>query len=419
MSSTRAANGRSSIYRDARGTWHGWVTMGRDEHGRAVRRHVRARTKAEVTQRVSDLETQRRGTAHFAAINARQTLGQWLDEWLLQIKRSRKPRTFTTYESLVRTHCGPLRETKLVAVTVRQIDDLLEHVRTTSSPTTAGNLHRTLRAAFSTAVRRGLVPTNPCRYATVPRVRHVEVVPLELTEVHRILRIAHPERNGARWSVALALGLRQGEALALTWSDLDLDTGTLAVRRQLQRLPWQHGCDDATPAHTTARCPRRHSGGLRFDDTKSGAGRRTLAIPPQMLPHLHNHRRAQTHERLRAGSTWHDHDLVFTQPDGSPIDPRADHNAWKMLLTKAGVRPARLHDARHTAATLLLAQGVDGRVVMSLMGWSQSVLLTRYQHVLDSMRTDAATKVGTAIWGDARDCPPNGVSSLTLSLIHI
>jgi len=97
MSSTRAANGRSSIYRDARGTWHGWVTMGRDEHGRAVRRHVRTRTKAEVTQRVSGLETQRRSTAHFAATNARQTLGQWLDEWLLQIKRSRKPRTFTTY----------------------------------------------------------------------------------------------------------------------------------------------------------------------------------------------------------------------------------------------------------------------------------------------------------------------------------
>ncbi len=399
MSPTRAANGRSSIYRDASGTWHGWVTMGRDESGRAVRRHVRGRTRADVTERVTDLEAQRRGTASLAATNGRQTLGQWLDEWLVQVKRSRKPRTFTTYESLIRTHCAALRDAKLTAVTVHH-DDLLDHVATTASPTTAGNLHRTLRAAFSTAVRRGLVPTNPCRYATVPRVRHVEVQPLSICDVHRILDAAQRARNAVRWSVALALGLRQGEALALTWSDVDLAAGTLTVRRQLQRHPWEHGCSERAPAHTPARCPRRHGGGLRFDDTKSGAGRRQLALPPQMLPQLLDHRRAQTEERLRAGACWQNLDLVFARSDGSPIDPRADYQSWKELLAQAGVRNARLHDARHTAATLLLAQGVDGRVVMSLMGWSQAVLLTRYQHVMDSMRMDAASKVGTAIWGE-------------------
>lgn len=399
MTRTRAANGRSSIYRDARGTCHLWVTMGRDENGPAVRRHIRGRTKAEVTSRVTDLETQRRSTAQHAATNHRQSLGQWLDEWLLAVRRSRKPRTYTTYESLIRTHCAPLRDTELAMVTVAQVDDLLDHVATTVSPTTAGNLHRTLRAALSTAVRRGLIPTNPCRYATVPRVRHVEVQPLTIADVHRILDAAQRGCNAARWSVALALGLRQGEALALTWSDIDLHAGTLTVRRQLQRHPWEHGSGQPTPTHTPARCPHRHSGGLRFEDTKGGAGRRQLALPPQMLPQLADHRRTQTAERLRAGSTWQNHDLVFTGPDGSPIDPRADHQAWKTLLVDAGVRTARLHDARHTAATLLLAQGVDGRVVMSLMGWSQAVLLTRYQHVMDSMRVDAAGKVGNAIWG--------------------
>jgi len=401
MSPTRSANGRSSIYRDAGGTWHGWVTMGRDGNGRAVRRHVRGRTKAAVTDRVTELESQRRSTAQLAATNSRQTLGQWLDEWLVHIKRSRKTRTFTTYESLVRTHCAGLRDTKLNTVTVRQIDDLLDHVATTVSPTTAGNVHRTLRAAFSTAVRRGLIPANPCRYATVARVQHVEVQPLTVPDVQQILTAAKIQRNAARWSVALALGLRQGEALALKWSDLDLDAGTLTVRRQLQRHPWEHGCQDATPAHTPARCPHRHGGGLRFDDTKSGAGRRRLAIPAQMLPQLLDHRRAQAEERLRAGSGWRDLELLFARPDGSPIDPRTDYQMWKKLLATAGVREARLHDARHTAATLLLAYGVDGRVVMSLMGWSQAVLLTRYQHVMDSMRIDAAQRVGNAIWGDA------------------
>jgi integrase len=271
-------------------------------------------------------------------------------------------------------------------VTVHQIDDLLDHVAATASATTAGTLHRTLRAAFSTAVRRGLMPTNPSRYATVPRLRPIEVQPLSICDVHRVLDAAQRGRNPVRWSVALALGLRQGEALALTWSDVDLAAGTLTVRRQLQRHPWEHGCGERPPAHTPARCPRRHSGGLRFDDTKSGAGRRQLALPPQMLPQLLDHRRAQTQERRRAGAGWQNLDLVFARPDGSPIDPRADHQTWKELLARAGVRNARLHDARHTAATLLLAQGVDGRVVMSLMGWSQAVLLTRYQHVMDSMR---------------------------------
>jgi integrase len=366
-----------------------------------VRRHVRGRTKATVTDRVTELEGQRRNTAQHAATNSRQTLGQWLDEWLVQIKRSRKPRTFTTYASLVRTHCAGVRDTKLTNVSVRQIDDLLDHVATTVSPTTAGNLHRTLRAAFSTAVRRGLIPANPCRYATVPRVAHAEVEPLTVSEVHRILGAAKRQRNAARWSVALALGLRQGEALALRWTDLDLDARTLTVRRQLQRRPWEHGCGQATPTHTAARCPRRHGGGLRFEDTKSGAGRRQMAIPPQMLPQLSDHRRTQNEERLKAGCDWQDLQLVFAQSDGRPIDPRADYATWKALLKSADVRDARLHDARHTAATLLLAQGVDGRVVMSLMGWSQAVLLTRYQHVLDTMRVEAAEKVGLALWGDA------------------
>lgn len=402
MSRTRSANGRSSIYRDSTGTWHGWVTIGRDDNGKPVRRHVRGRTRGAVTERVTALENERANSSGLAAANGRQTFGDWLDEWLVHIKRSRKPKTFSTYEALVRTHCQQLRDVKLHEVTVRQIDDLLDRVASTVSPTTAGNLHRTLRAAFAIAVRRGLVSANPCRYATVPRVVHTEVQPLTIQEVHRLLAVATDDRNAARWSVALALGLRQGEALALKWDDIDLDSGTLAVRRQLQRQPWEHGCTAAEPQHRPALCPRRHSGGLRFDDTKSGAGRRALAIPPQMVPQLLSHRRAQAAARLTMGSAWQDFDLVFPRPDGSPADPRSDHRAWKTLLARAGIRDARLHDARHTAATILLAQGVDGRVVMSLMGWSQAVLLTRYQHVIDSMRIDAAARVGSAIWGDSQ-----------------
>ena len=102
---------------------------------------------------------------------------------------------------------------------------------------------------------------------------------------------------------------------------------------------------------------------------------------------------------MRAGTEWEDHDLVFAQPNGRPIDPRRDWAAWKTLCDSAGVRASRVHDARHTAATLLLVQGVSPRVVMDVMGWSDQRMLLRYQHVVDALRRDAADRMGSALWG--------------------
>jgi hypothetical protein len=109
-------------------------------------------------------------------------------------------------------------------------------------------------------------------------------------------------------------------------------------------------------------CPLRQGGGLVLDDVKSKAGRRMVAIPVPLVDLLSTHREVQTQERLTAGSLWEDHGFVFAQPNGRPIDPKADHQAWKDLLDEAGVREARLHDARHTAATMLQsAQRRDSR----------------------------------------------------------
>ena len=132
---------------------------------------------------------------------------------------------------------------------------------------------------------------------------------------------------------------------------------------------------------------------------KSRAGRRTIALPQPLVQALRDHRRTQREQRFAAGPLWVDHDLVFCQPNGRPIDPRADLRDWKRLLTRAGVRDARLHDARHTAATLLLVQGVDPRTVMDLLGWSQVAMTHRYQHVVTELRAEAARRVGLALWG--------------------
>ncbi len=97
---------------------------------------------------------------------------------------------------------------------------------------------------------------------------------------------------------------------------------------------------------------------------------------------------------------WQDHGLVFTQPNGAPIEPRSDHRAWRALLKAAGVRPAKLHDARHTAATVMLMMGVPARVVMQILGRSQiSLTLGTYSHVMPELAEDAAQRVGDALWG--------------------
>ncbi len=179
--------------------------------------------------------------------------------------------------------------------------------------------------------------------------------------------------------MALALGLRQGEALGLAWDDLDLDGGTLTVRRALQRQLGR---------------------GLVLVEPKSRAGHRPISLPPQLIDALRTHRAEQAAERLRAGNVWEDHGLVFAQPNGRPVDPRADHRAWKNLLAAADVPDARLHDARHTAATLLLSQGVPARVAMEIFGHSQiSLTLQTYSHVTAELHRDAADKVGEALWG--------------------
>jgi integrase len=134
-------------------------------------------------------------------------------------------------------------------------------------------------------------------------------------------------------------------------------------------------------------------------ELKTAKSRRTIALPAALVQALKAHRAAQLAERMAAGSRWHDSDFVWCQSNGRPIGAHADWDDWKALLKTARVHDARLHDARHTAATLLLAQGVDQRVVMEILGHSQISMTTRYTHVLPQVMTDAADRIGQALWG--------------------
>ena len=396
----RAPNGAASIYRGNDGRWHGRVTMGVRDDGRPDRRHVSASDESGVVRKVRQLEKDR-DAGRMSRPGRAMTVEAWLTHWLENIAApSVRPKTLAGYRTAVRRHLIPgLGAHRMDRLQPEHIEKLYARLRADGlKPATVHQVHRTLRTALNEALRRGRILTNPASLSKAPTVVEDEIEPFTIDEASRILDRAATRRNGVRFAIALAVGLRQGEALGLRWEDIDFDRGTLRVRRALQRHTWQHRCGGTCGRKRGADCPVRIGGGLVTVDTKSRAGRRQVGIPAPLLRALGEHRSAQEKERDTAADLWQDDGWVFTQPNGRPIDPRADLDEWRSLLAEAKVRPARLHDARHTAATMLLVLKVPTRAVMEVMGWSQASMTTRYQHVPVELLTGIADSVGGLLW---------------------
>ena len=397
----RNPNGRSSIYlSETDGQWHGYVSVGIKDNGRADRRHVRGKTKTEVTRKVQQLERER-DEGRTRKAGQTWTVEQWLNHWLdtIMAPPAITENAYDAYEVAARVHLIP-------GVGGHRIDRLEpEHlerlyrkmVQAGAKPGRAHQVHRTIRAALGEAERRGHLTRNPAAIARAPKVEEEDVEVYSVDEVKRILQAAGRVRNGARWAVALALGLRQGEALGLMWEDVNLDAGTLIVRRNRLRPKWRHGCG-GNCGHQAGYCPSRIAARTDTAATKSRAGKRGMGLPDPLIALLRAHQLRQDEDRRAACDLWQETGYVFTTATGRPINPSTDYHAWKRLLADAGVAERRLHVARHTAATVLLLLGVPERTVMSVMGWSSTAMAARYQHVVDAARQTVADQIGGLLW---------------------
>ncbi len=398
----KGANGRSSIHRRAGSTgWVGWVSFGADPAtGKRCRKKVTAATKTEVARKVAKLEADRDGG--YAGLAGRSTVVEWLDLWIATRAGSVRPKTIVGYQ-VDRTHImRSIGGIELTQLTPEHIEGMSAQILASGcGPATTTHVRATLGAALNQATRRGRIGRNPVSAATSPRQVPARVEPLSEAETHRVLAAAAGGRNAARWALALLVGPRQGECLGLRWEDVDLAAGTLHIRRSRARATWKHGCLDAAPCggKRGADCPARHGGGLVAGPVKTAAGERTVALPAGLTAMLRAHRTAQAAERLRAGSLWRDSGNVFTDGRGQPLDPRRDWGAWKELLADAGVRDARLHDARHSSATYALLDGIDPVTVMARHGWESRVMLDRYQHAVDTAQVAAAAKTDARFFG--------------------
>lgn len=397
---TRQPNGASSVYKGVDGYWHGRVTVGVRDDGKPDRRHIMRKSKADAVKAVRELERQRHsGSVRDAG--RMWTVERWLTYWVENIAASAvRENTLSGYRVAVNTHLIPgVGAHRLDRLEPEHLEKLyMRMIAAGSAPGTAHQVHRTVRTALGEAERRGRITRNPAKLAKAPRTSEREIEPYSVEEVQALLKVADAGRNGTRWAIALALGLRQGEVLGLQWSDVDLVSGSLWVRRGRLRPKYKHGCDGSC-GRKAGFCPQRRVARSETDETKSRAGRRAVGLPVELLDLLGRHREEQEVQRGRAAQLWRDGGYVFTTPTGEPINPSTDYHQWKRLLVDAGLRDARLHDARHTAATVLLILGVPERAVMGLMGWSTTAMAARYQHITGAVRHDVAERVSGLIWG--------------------
>jgi integrase len=398
---SRNPNQASSVYQGSDGYWHGRVTVGLKDNGSPDRRHVMGTSKATVVKKVRALE-KLRDEGRVPRVGEKWTVGRWLEHWLEHIARpSLRRSSYDAYRNAVRVHLVPaLGKHRLDRLEPEHLERLYRSmVEKGASPGNAHQVHRTVRTALGEAQRRGHVVRNVAQLAKAPRVQTEPVEPYTVVEVQAILEAARKRRNSARWAVALALGLRQGEALGLRWKDVDLDTHTLRVRSSRPRPKYEHGCGDVC-GKKAGLCPARKQVNEEVGETKSAAGKRVIGLPDELVAMLKLHREEQDRERRAAGQLWQEGDWVFASPVGKGLNPNSDYHAWKALLKAAKVRDGRLHDARHTAATVLLVLGVPERTVMSIMGWSSTSMAARYQHVTDPIRRDVAKRVGGLLWSE-------------------
>jgi integrase len=397
------ANGDGTVYQRKDGRWEaaGYV-LALGNTRKRVRVYGTTRTEA-LTKLTEKIAVSNRG---LPVPSAQGTVGAYLTYWLENVTvHHLRENTHTRYTACVDRYLIPgLGKKKLAKLTARDVRTWLNQLRATCqcctrrrdaqrdqprccavgqccrkllSPLTLTYIHSVLKSALEHAVREEEIPRNVARNVRTgtPRPRRFE--PLTADEARQLLAATQGHRLHALFELALHTGLRKGELLGLRWEDLDLDAGTAAIRRTLQRTS---------------------AGGLTTLPTKTRASERRIALPTRCLQSLKLHHEQQQHEREAAGAAWQDSGHVFTTAQGGSIDPTNLTRAFTTLLRKAGLRRIRFHDLRHSTATLLLEQGVELVVIKELLGHAHiGVTATVYAHVRLRLQRDAIDTLSTAL----------------------
>lgn len=311
----------------------------------------------------------------------RQTLAAYLGVWLEEVARPKLAlSTIKSYESYLNKHIIPeLGHVRLGDLAPQDVQAFLNgRTKAKLSPRTVQYLRAILRSALTQAQAWGYVERNAAALARPPRMEKREIQTLSGEEAQRFIAATADDRLGNLFAVALYSGLRQGELLGLRWPDVDLDKGTLRVRKAIQK----------------------HGGEWRFVDPKSESSRRTVQLSPAAVAILADQKRLVAASRRTLGGGWQEWGLVFPSQVGTPLDGTNVTKHLQRQLRGAGLPVVTFHALRHTCATLLMEYGIPARVVMDQLGHSQiNLTLNTYSHVRPTMLRAAADALERALGG--------------------
>jgi integrase len=351
--------------------------------------HSGYRTKRDAERAMSEIATAVHAGTY--AEPTRQTLGDFIEDWLAAIEPTLRPSTHYSYARNLRLHALP----RLGSVQLRRIDagmlnalyaDLLADGKQSNgggglSSRSVRYVHTIVHRAFRDAVRWGRIARNPADAADPPRAAATArptMTTWTADQLRAFLEHIAEHRLHAAFVVLATTGMRRGECLGLRWSDLDLPAGRLSIVQTVIAVNHE----------------------VRIGSPKTARGRRTVALDQGTVAVLRRHRQQQLAERLIMGAGCTDHGLVFCRPDGEPLHPERFSRTFMIEAARAGLPRIRCHDLRHTWATLALSAGEHPKVVQERLGHANvSITLDVYSHVTEGLHGDAAARVAVIIFG--------------------
>ena len=372
-------NGTGTVRQRKDGRWEGRAVVGYDDKGLPKTKNVLAKTKHECQEKLSKL-LEEVGGARSEKIRADMPFGEWMDFWYQNyIKPGLRPTTQSTYESSIYLHIIPqLGKVPLCQLTQKDLQQFYAYLKkegrlvrtelygTGLSDRMVRMCHAKCRAALDQAVQENLIRTNPAAGCKLPPRRGREMQVLSPGELRRFLLQAKADGSFELFLLDLCTGLRRGELMALQWSDLDLDAGTLTVSKQVYAV----------------------NGKMQLNVPKTRASVRKLVLPPAVVEVFREYQKT-------ADSRW-----LFPSPvkEDAPLTPGEAARRLHGILERAGCKQVRFHDLRHTFATMALGSGMDVKTLSSMLGHvSAATTLDIYTHITNPMRSEAAAKIDQRI----------------------
>jgi integrase len=377
----RNRNGEGSVYRRTDGRWAAVISDG------GKRKTFYGATADEVQDKLTRARNQQ--LDHIPFTDERLTVGHWLSTWLRNVRPpATAPKTWVTYEGFVRLHLIPgLGSIRLVKLQTQDVRNFLsEKLDSGLSPRTVRHLRACLRAALNQAISDDLIQRNAASKVKPPEIQPRNLDVYSPTEACKLLETVHDHRLEALFTAAIGLGLRMGECLGLQWSDVDFTRGLLTVRHSLQRIKRVRRGDVVKEGEAKTE---------RLLGQPKGKKVHSLRLPAVVLDALRRHQTRQEEERSLAGIAWKGDDkYVFVSSIGTPVEQRRLDRLFKDLCDGAGLRRIRFHDLRHSAASILIAQGVHPKAIQELLRHS-SIQLTMdvYGHLLAQVQQETADKM--------------------------